>query len=68
VRAGLWVLALFAAGMAAARWYAAPIEAALAAHGTLGVAVFVVSSALAVLLPAMTNLPLVPLAVLAWGP
>jgi uncharacterized membrane protein YdjX (TVP38/TMEM64 family) len=68
VRAGLWVLALFVAGVALARWYAAPIAAALAAHGALGVAVFVVTSALAVLMPAMTNLPLVPLAVLAWGP
>jgi uncharacterized membrane protein YdjX (TVP38/TMEM64 family) len=68
VRAGLWVLALFAAGLALVRWYAEPIAAALAAHGPLGVAVFFVTSALAVLLPAMTNLPLVPLAVLAWGP
>jgi uncharacterized membrane protein YdjX (TVP38/TMEM64 family) len=68
VRAGLWVLALFVGGVAIARWYAAPIEAALAAHANLGIAVFVVSSALAVLVPAMTNLPLVPLAALAWGP
>jgi uncharacterized membrane protein YdjX (TVP38/TMEM64 family) len=68
VRAGLWVLALFVASVAVARWYAEPIKAALTAHGALGVAVFVVSSALAVLMPAMTNLPLVPLAVLAWGP
>ncbi len=68
VRAGLWVLALFVAGVALARWYAEPIEAALAAHGTAGVVVFVVTSAVAVLMPAMTNLPLVPLAVLAWGP
>ena len=29
---------------------------------------FFVSSALAVLIPVLTNLPLVPLAVLAWGP
>jgi uncharacterized membrane protein YdjX (TVP38/TMEM64 family) len=68
VRAGLWVLALFACGVAIARWYATPIEAALAAHGDAGVAIFVITSALAVLMPAMTNLPLVPLAVLAWGP
>lgn len=68
VRAGLWVLALFVAGVALARWYAEPIEAALTAHGTAGVAIFVVTSAVAVLMPAMTNLPLVPLAVLAWGP
>jgi uncharacterized membrane protein YdjX (TVP38/TMEM64 family) len=68
LRAALWVLALFAAGMVAARWYAGPIEAALADHAALGVAVFLLSSAVAVLLPALTNLPLVPLAVLAWGP
>jgi uncharacterized membrane protein YdjX (TVP38/TMEM64 family) len=68
VRAGLWVLSLFVAGVAVARWYAAPIEATLAAHGAAGVAIFVVTSAVAVLMPAMTNLPLVPLAVLAWGP
>jgi uncharacterized membrane protein YdjX (TVP38/TMEM64 family) len=68
VRAGLWVLALFAAAVGVTRWYAAAIEATLAAHGPLGVAVFVVTSALAVLVPAMTNLPLVRLAVLAWGP
>ena len=68
MRAGLWVLALFIAGMAVARWYAQPIAAALAAHGRLALVVFVATSALAVLLPAMTNLPLVPLAVLAWGP
>lgn len=68
VRAGLWVLALFAVGVAITRWYAAPIEAALAAHGAASVAIFVITSALAVLMPAMTNLPLVPLATLAWGP
>lgn len=68
IRAGLWVLLLFAAGVAAARFYAVPIEQALAAHAALGVAVFVLTSAVAVLMPALTNLPLVPLAVLAWGP
>lgn len=68
LRAALWVVALFAVGLVVARWYAAPIEAALADHAALGVAVFVLSSAVAVLMPALTNLPLVPLAVVAWGP
>lgn len=68
VRAGLGVVALFAAGLWLARHYAGPISEALTAHSVLGIAVFFVSSAVAVLLPMLTNLPLVPLAVLAWGP
>jgi uncharacterized membrane protein YdjX (TVP38/TMEM64 family) len=68
IRAGLWVLLLFAAGVAATRWYAVSIESALAAHAMAGVAIFVLTSIIAVLMPALTNLPLVPLAVLAWGP
>jgi uncharacterized membrane protein YdjX (TVP38/TMEM64 family) len=68
VRAGAGVILLFAAGLWLARHYAEPIGAALAAHSALGIGVFFVSSAVAVLLPMLTNLPLVPLAVLAWGP
>jgi uncharacterized membrane protein YdjX (TVP38/TMEM64 family) len=68
VRAGLWVVALFAAGVAVTRLYAGPIEQALAGHAVVGMAVFAATSAVAVLMPAMTNLPLVPLAVVAWGP
>jgi uncharacterized membrane protein YdjX (TVP38/TMEM64 family) len=68
VRAGLGVVALFAAGLWLARLYAGPISEALAAHSMLGIALFFLSSAVAVLLPMLTNLPLVPLAVLAWGP
>jgi uncharacterized membrane protein YdjX (TVP38/TMEM64 family) len=68
VRAGLWVIALFAAALLLAREYAAPIQGVLAGHTGLGIAVFVATSALAVLMPMLTNLPLVPLAVLAWGP
>jgi uncharacterized membrane protein YdjX (TVP38/TMEM64 family) len=65
---GLWALALFVAGLLLAREFAAPIRQVLDANAALGIVVFVASSALAVLLPVLSNLPLVPLAVLAWGP
>jgi uncharacterized membrane protein YdjX (TVP38/TMEM64 family) len=68
LRAALWVIALFAAAVLLAREYALPIQDVLAAHGRLGIALFVATSALAVLMPLLTNLPLVPFAVLAWGP
>jgi uncharacterized membrane protein YdjX (TVP38/TMEM64 family) len=68
VRAGLWVVALFAAGVWLARDYAVPIREALSAHGRVGVVAFVATSIVAVLVPLLTNLPLVPVAVLAWGP
>lgn len=68
LRSGLWVLLLFALGLALARHYAQPIGQVLNAHAAAGAAVFVASSALAVVLPLASNLPLVPLAALAWGP
>ena len=68
VRAGLWVIALFAVAMLLARQFAAPIQGVLSTHARLGIVVFVATSALAVLMPLLTNLPLVPFAVLAWGP
>ena len=68
MRAGLAVVALFAAGVWLAREYAEPIREVLAANGRAGVVVFVVTSVVAVLMPLLTNLPLVPIAVLAWGP
>jgi uncharacterized membrane protein YdjX (TVP38/TMEM64 family) len=68
LRLGAGVVVLFGAAVLLARLYAGPIQAVLAAHPRLGVIVFVASSALAVLMPLLTNLPLVPLAVLAWGP
>ena len=68
VRSSLWVLALFGAALVLVRAFAVSIEAAVAAHATLGVVVFVATSALAVLMPLLTNLPLLPIAVLAWGP
>jgi len=68
IRAGLWAIGLFAGGVLLAREFAAPIQDALIANGRMGILVFVVTSVLAVLVPVLTNLPLVPLAVLAWGP
>jgi len=68
VRAGLWAIALFAGGVVLAREFDAPIQDALTANERLGILVFVGTSVLAVLIPVLTNLPLVPLAVLAWGP
>jgi uncharacterized membrane protein YdjX (TVP38/TMEM64 family) len=68
VRAGLGVLALFVVALLLVRAYTAPIQSVLGAHAPLGVVVFVATSVVAVLLPMLTNLPLLPLAVLAWGP
>lgn len=68
LRTSLGVIVLFAAGIWLARHFAAPISQALASHSVLGIGVFFVSSAVAVLLPMLTNLPLLPMAVLAWGP
>jgi uncharacterized membrane protein YdjX (TVP38/TMEM64 family) len=68
LRAGTAVVTLFAAGLWVARHYAAPIEAAVSDHAALGVVVFFVTSVVAVLMPVLSNLPLLPIAVLAWGP
>jgi uncharacterized membrane protein YdjX (TVP38/TMEM64 family) len=68
VRATLAVVMLFAAALWLTHRHAEVIERLLGAHTTAGVLVFVATSAVAVLLPVLTNLPLVPLAVLAWGP
>lgn len=67
-RSGVWVLLLFAVGLGLASYYALPVEQALHEHAAVGVAIFLFTSALAVILPFASNLPLVPLAVLAWGP
>jgi uncharacterized membrane protein YdjX (TVP38/TMEM64 family) len=66
--AGVWATALFAVGVVLATIYAAPIQDAVTAHGALGVLVFFVTSIVAVLMPLLSNLLLVPFAVLAWGP
>ena len=68
VRSLAWVLLLFAIAIVLSRLYAVPIGAALGEHGRLGVAIFFGTTALAVLLPLFSNLPLVPIAVLLWGP
>ncbi len=68
LRNGLWVVALFLVGVVVARQHADRIQGLLADHTALGVAAFLATSAVAVLMPLLTNLPLVPLAVLAWGP
>ena len=68
LRSGLWVIALFAAAVVLVREFAAPIQQVLAAHSQLGIVVFVATSVVAVLMPMATNLPLLPVAVLAWGP
>lgn len=68
IRSGLWVVVLFGGGLWLAQRYAQPVQQVLAAHPAAGVAVFVATSAFAVVLPLASNLPLVPLAVLAYGP
>ncbi len=68
VRAGLWAVALFAAGVWLAREYAVPMREVLSDNEQAAVVLFVVTSIVAVLMPLLTNLPLVPIAVMAWGP
>jgi uncharacterized membrane protein YdjX (TVP38/TMEM64 family) len=68
IRAGMAVVALFAVALLLAREFAPAIRNLLSTHAGLGIAVFVATSVVAVLVPTLTNLPLVPLAVLAWGP
>lgn len=63
-----WVIGLFASAIALTHWYAAPISSALGAHGKLGFLIFFGTTALAVVLPLFSNLPLIPFAVLLWGP
>ena len=63
-----WVLLLFGLAIVLSRLYAAPIGAVLGDHGRLGVAIFFAATALAVVVPLFSNLPLVPFAVLLWGP
>jgi uncharacterized membrane protein YdjX (TVP38/TMEM64 family) len=63
----MWVIGLFAVALVLARVFSTPILDVLQAHPRLAILVFVATSVVAVLMPALTNLPLVPLAVLAWG-
>ena len=64
----VWVLVLFGLAIVLSRLYAAQIGAVLGDHGRLGVAIFFATTALAVVVPLFSNLPLVPFAVLLWGP
>jgi len=68
VLTGAWVVLLFTAAVLLAREFSAPIQGVLHAHPRLAILVFIATSIVAVLVPLLTNLPLVPLAVLAWGP
>ncbi|HEY6513770.1 MAG TPA: VTT domain-containing protein [Burkholderiaceae bacterium] len=68
LRASLWVLLLFGAAIVLVRTFDEPIRSAVGANVPLGVTLFVATSVLAVLMPLLTNLPLLPVAVLAWGP
>ena len=68
VRAGIAVAALFVIGTVLTSKFALPIRTMLAEHAWLGIVVIVATSVVAVLLPMLTNLPLLPLAVLAYGP
>lgn len=68
LRSLAWVLLLFALAIVLSRIYAEALGMALANHARLGVVIFFCTTALAVLLPLFSNLPLVPIAVLLWGP
>lgn len=68
LRSLAWVLLLFVLAILLARSYATPIGAALSQHERIGMLLFVGTTALAVVLPLFSNLPLVPFAVLLWGP
>lgn len=67
LRGGLWALVLFALGLWLVHRHAAPIQTTLHGWQTAGQMAFFASSVLAVLVPALSNLPLMPVAVAAWG-
>jgi len=64
----LGAVLLFVAALALTRSFEPQIVGALQGHGALGLAVFFGTTALAVLFPFFTNMPLVPIAVVLWGP
>ncbi len=68
VRTGIVVAVLFVVGTVLTGEFALPIRNMLAEHTGLGIVAIVATSVVAVLLPMLTNLPLLPLAVLAYGP
>ncbi len=67
VRAGVAVVVLFALGLLAARHWADAIAIVLSGHERMAMSLFVLTSVVAVLLPMLSNRPLVPYAALAWG-
>jgi len=62
------VVLLFIVGLALTRRFEPQIVSALQDHGAIGAAIFFATTVLAVVFPLFTNLPLVPVAVLLWGP
>jgi uncharacterized membrane protein YdjX (TVP38/TMEM64 family) len=68
LRGALTVVALFALAMLLVHEYEAAASRLVEGHVALAAVAFFVTSVAAVLLPMLTNLPLVPLAVLAFGP
>lgn len=67
LRGGLCALALFALGLWLVHRHAATIQSVVDTWQTAGLVGFFAGSVLAVLLPALSNLPLMPVAVAAWG-
>jgi uncharacterized membrane protein YdjX (TVP38/TMEM64 family) len=62
------VLVLFLLALWLTRAFEPHIVAAVSGHAAFGLAIFFATTALAVVFPVFTNLPLVPVAVLLWGP
>ncbi|MEO7403067.1 MAG: hypothetical protein ABIU95_05300 [Burkholderiales bacterium] len=63
----LWIIALFAGAILLTRRYAAPISEVLPAHARLGILLFFGTTALAVLMPLFSDLPLIPLSLVFLG-
>jgi len=68
VKTGFGVLAVFTLAIWLTRYFSAPIHSGLSEHALLGLTVFFLTSVVAVLVPVLSNLALVPAFVLVWGP
>ncbi|MEZ5659169.1 MAG: hypothetical protein R3E83_11745 [Burkholderiaceae bacterium] len=68
IRDGLGVVALFALAIWLTRHYESAVHDILAGHALAGIALFFLTSVIAVLAPMASNLALVPAFVLVWGP
>jgi len=64
----LGVLVLFLFALSLTRAFEPQIVSAVSDRGVLGLVIFFATTALAVVFPIFTNLPLIPLAVVLWGP